>query len=410
MKRIFGAGSSVKPICRSLRFPADSGVLLLIFCAFMLMFSPGHLRADDRISSSAAHSVEAGNAALRIDYEAGAGIPRVFFETSGVPLWSPEAQKTSALFVRVDNRVTRLSDERAVSVYEADGALETTWRSGRISATLRTEVLNADNGIYTGRLQLSLENEGHSSRTVGVRYLIDTWLGEASDVHFQVLTADDAEAGLDETGFGPVETERAVPRRHSILESSGDEGALQLLLDKGTMPERIAVANRSRLSDAAWSYNPSRRRGFDFPPYSRGDSAVHITFAREDLEPGERRVVELYFSAPDSDFEAPEEAPDTVDPPEIPDVSRIEAPPLPHADPPAEPGLRPVRPPVISGPADEPDDDPETILTREEATAELTKQLERLREISDGERRAGEGELEEIRDTIERLRRLRDRL
>ncbi len=385
------------------------------------MLSPGYLVSDDRVESSRLHAVEVGGAPLRIEYEPGEGLPGVVFADSdtAVPVWSRQKPASSALFLRVDNRVSRITSTRPSEVTETEGSIEIIWHSDRIVTTLRADAVddtNHRNQMSTVRLRLALENEGRRSRTVGVRYLLDTWLGEATDAHFRVAPADGSAAE-------PVDAEREVPARGAILESSGEAGTLRLLTGEGSAPEHIVVANQRRLANAAWSYNPSRRRGFDLPPYSRNDSAVHITFAEAEIEPGERRVIDLYFEVASAGQAAPVVAaeeddrdalPEVPDVPEDPDVPEVDVPPLPHAAPPAAPSPAPPAAPGTRGtleePADEPVDDPDLPQSREEATEELRRELERLREISDGERRAEEGELEEIRGTIERLRRLRDRL
>ena len=360
------------------RKKAKSVVVPLWGIALLLLVFSGDLSADDHAGTAASdNETGAREKPLRIEYEAGEGIPRVFMTAGGHPLWSPDRQETSALFARIDNRVTRLSVDRPANIADADGVLETVWRNGRITASLRTEILDIENGISTVRLRLTLVNEGRNSRDVGVRYLFDTWLGEASDAHFLVQTDE------DNKGFNRIEAERELTPNASVLESAGDEGTLRLLVHESTAPEQIVVANRERLSNAAWSYNPSRRRNFDLPPYSRNDSALHVTFAEQALGAGNERRVDMYFQVV-----SPEPEPTEVD----------------ESD-----SDREAQTPTTA-PDEEASDETDLPQTREEATAELRRELKRLREISEGDRRPEEGELEEIRETIERLRRLRDGL
>ncbi|MFP4643223.1 MAG: hypothetical protein ACLFM0_02580 [Spirochaetales bacterium] len=354
----------------------------------------GNLGADNRDGAEASVPAADGSASpLRIDYEPAEGIPRVFTTAGDNPLWSPDEQETSALFARIDNRVTRLSDERPDSITNADGALETVWREGGITVSLRTEILDIENATSTVRLRLSLSNEGRMSRDVGVRYLFDTWFGEASDAHFRLRTSADTDADQ-------IEVERELTSDASVIESTGDEGSLRLLIDRGTTPEQVVAANRDRLSNAAWSYNSSRGRGFDLPPYSRNDSALHVTFASQELEAGDERRIELYFEVAGGERESStaEESDrnrEAADPPATPDDERDE-----RSEPPSDAGET----------AEQPNEQTELPQTREEARTELRRELERLREISEGERQPEDGELEEIRNTIERLRRLRDNL
>ncbi len=357
-----------------------------LLVVLLLALLPGILSAHPR-TEGAHPRTEIGQFAIETDGTL--GLPRVSLldDERPIPLWSPVSIDSSAVYVRIGNTVESLSDGSPSvrgEVIEDDTSFTVRWRVQEVEIDL-SFVSHEDYAEGDFALRMQISNQGPRSRSVGVRYLIDTWFGEHSETHF-------------ETGSGHVVTaERNFTPDDAAVISKGPDGVFALRLDRGTQPSKVAVANRQRLSDAGWTYSTGRERGFSLPPFSVQDSALHVVYDRTELQPGDTHTIETWFSAGIDEVRvAREEREEAVDDPDRPSAREPEV-------------VSPVTPsPVI--PTEEPEDADPEVTDSTEIARELRNALEQLREISDGQRRAEPGELEELRETIERLRRERDRL
>lgn len=341
--------------------------------------------------SGAQQQAEIG--AFLIETDSTLGLPRVSLleDDRTLPLWSPTSLDSSSAFVRIGNTVELLSNESPsvrAEVIEDHSSFTVRWSVRDIDIDLSV-VVRENDAEDTFVLRMRISNRGDRIRSVGVRYLIDTWLGEHAEAHF-------------ETGRGRrVTAERNFTSGDEAVVSTGPDGVFRLQLDRGTGPSSVSVANRQRLTDAGWAYSPGRERGFSLPPFSVHDSALHILYDREDLQPGGTRTIETWFSAATDDLRVARGAREPDEPVDEPDRPSVR-----------DPGAVPSVPPSPGVPVDpvDPDITDSDVADPSEIARELRDALERLREISDGQRRAEPGELEELRETIERLRRERDRL
>ncbi len=348
--------------------------------------------------SGAQQQAEIG--AFLIETDSTLGLPRVSLlgDDRTIPLWSPTSLDSSSAYVRIGNTVELLSNESPsvrAEILEDDTSFTVRWSVRDIDIDLSV-VVRENHAEDTFVLRMRISNRGRRSRSVGVRYLIDTWLGEHANAHF-------------ETGWGTsVTAERTFTSGDEAVVSSGPDGVFRLKLDRGTGQSAVSVANRQRLSDAGWAYSPGRERGFSLPPFSVQDSAVHIVYDREELEPGDTRTIETWFSAGADDVRVARGEREPDEPVDVPDRPSVRDPEAVTPMPPS-PGV-PVGPLDPDRETEEPDTSDPDVSDPSQIARELRDALDRLREISDGQRRAEPGELEELRETIERLRRERDRL
>ena len=120
------------------------------------------------------------------------------------------------------------------------------------------------------RITIEMENVSEKDLSMGLRYLLDTWLGEKSGTHFSV------------PGKGPVAAETSLSggSMDASVVSPGDSGtSLQILLGgAATKPDRVLLANWKRLNDTAWSFEANASRAYTLLPYSINDSAAAIFF------------------------------------------------------------------------------------------------------------------------------------
>jgi hypothetical protein len=139
------------------------------------------------------------------------------------------------------------------------------------------------------RVDLEVKNVSTRDVTVGVRYLFDTWLGEASSVHFRTDTVAGLSREMTVTG-----ADRAAYWVSPLADDPEGFGFECMLSGEGvTVPDRVVFANWKRLSDAPWSYTTSSARTFSQAPYSLNDSAVGQYYDARPVPRGESMTITL---------------------------------------------------------------------------------------------------------------------
>ena len=171
------------------------------------------------------------------------------------------------------------------TVEATDTGAKTTWTSRSLVATLTMDfVLSASSAVADGlKLTLAVVNITESPARLGVRWVIDTNLGEKKE-HFKLSTG---EVLKDETKL-----EGNYPDWWSSRSSTDDQMGLLVMLGKGvTAPSRVIFANWKRLDDSAIDPGFKQGRDFNLLPYSYNDSAVAQLYDPQDLAPGGTREV-----------------------------------------------------------------------------------------------------------------------
>jgi hypothetical protein len=191
-----------------------------------------------------------------------------------VPLFAAQDPRTTLLSIVVGNRVYRMGESSEFSETQektATGA-RLTWKSSFLQVTETfTFIASADSSVSNGvRIDISLKNLSEQNLTVGARYLLDTYLGESSFVHFRT---DSLTQITHELALTPADSPLFWV---SPLTGDAEGFGLQVMTSgRGiTTPDRIVFANWKRLSDSPWSYDVSAARNFSLLPYSVNDSAV----------------------------------------------------------------------------------------------------------------------------------------
>ena len=186
-----------------------------------------------------------------------------------VPLLYDQESRTSYPTLVIDQRTYKLgeSGDFRISVNRQPGGALIEYRSAfcilrqRISFVSSTASSLAD-GVS---IQFEIENVSERDYSAGLRYLLDTWLGEKSGRHFTSPATG--------TLQGEALLSGQFPERWML--SSGDSATVAVLLDKpSTRPDRVLFANWKRINDAPWIFDASATRGFTLLPYSINDSAL----------------------------------------------------------------------------------------------------------------------------------------
>jgi hypothetical protein len=118
------------------------------------------------------------------------------------------------------------------------------------------------------RVSFSLENISEREASLGLRCLLDTWLGEKSGAHF---ATDKRPRISEETAILPTDAD-------TWLASPGDKASFMVQfagpgIDR---PDRVLLSNWKRLSDASWGFDANPQRNFTLVPYSINDSAAAL--------------------------------------------------------------------------------------------------------------------------------------
>jgi hypothetical protein len=207
-----------------------------------------------------------------------------------VPLFLDSDPRTSSLTAVADAKEYRLGDDAnfriTVSQTDAGASMRFVSTSCAVSENftfIRSEGEELANGIL---IKISLENLSEHSISLGLRFLIDTWLGEKSGKFFYTDTRPS------------ITKELSITRTDAdtYLVSPGDDGtSLQWMIAGNglTRPDRIILANWKRLIDSSWNFDVAPTRDFSLMPYSINDSAAAFFFEPVSVERGGNREIVL---------------------------------------------------------------------------------------------------------------------
>ncbi len=203
------------------------------------------------------------------------------------PFFLDKDPRTSFLAVAVGNKVYKMGEsaEFRQATERSESGARFVWTSAMITVYEEFSFITSVGGSQADGVQITLTVKNNSDKTlgVGVRVLFDTYLGEASYVHFK--TDKIAEINRELTL-----TKEDGARYWLSPSSSGPDqpGLMYMLSGNGlTLPDKVVFANWKRLSDAAWGYETSASRNFNLMPYSVNDSAVSMTWDPREIAKGQ---------------------------------------------------------------------------------------------------------------------------
>jgi len=210
-----------------------------------------------------------------------------------VPMIASQDPRTTMLSVVVGNKVFVMGDngEFSQTVEKTASGARFVWRSITLQVTETfTFVASPDSPVSNGvRIDIALKNLSEQDVAAGVRYLFDTYLGEASFVHFRTDTLTKLTNELSMSG-----SSRPPYWVSPLAGDPQDFGLMVMTSGVGiTVPDTLIFANWKRLSDASWIYDTSASRNFSMLPYSVNDSAACEYFAPRALPRGAEMTVTL---------------------------------------------------------------------------------------------------------------------
>ncbi len=339
------------------------------------------------------------------------GLGRFSLYSDGVPLFVDQDPRTSGLAVLIDGRAYRLGETaefRQKSEALPQGG-RFTWTSPRLTLTESFSLVEPSSLLIT----ITAANTGENELRVGLRFFLDTCLGEEAYPHFQTDLQPEINSEL-------TLLRAAMPRYWLSASFRSRKPAGLLCLLKGaevTEPDRVVFANWKRMSETGWSYETLPGRSFSDLPYSINDSAVFQYYDPQPLPKGGSRTIAIVLRAAKPGL--PDLGPQTLQPAQQagatsgPEVGltpgQVSAPAL--AEPPsAVPGTVPGET-VTAAPAAEPSPVPSEVLTLrgdlkvlDNLLLELEKKLSNRAAFSEEELNVMEQVLADLKNRLEKAR------
>jgi len=242
------------------------------------------------VSSLPAFEVQRGKLKLVVNDKTGRF---VLWGTQDIakPVWTPlflaDDPTTSKWKLQVGEKAVVLGDDSAFTtqVEGTDTGAKVTWTGKTLVASLSFDFLISISSVVADglRLGLSVVNVSEAKVKVGVRWVLDTNLGEKRE-HFRLSSGEPvaSETKLDGT----------FPDYWASRSAVDDQFGLIVMVGKGsTPPSKVIFANWKRLDDAAWDFASKLGRDFNLLPYSFNDSAVAQYYDSLELAPGASRNV-----------------------------------------------------------------------------------------------------------------------
>jgi hypothetical protein len=178
--------------------------------------------------------------------------------------------RTTMLTILAGSKIYRMGDsfEFRQSIESSSNTVDLVWTSRSLVVTEHFALAGK-----TLTITITVKNTSERELNVGIRYLLDTYLGEKGE-HF----AADGLAVEKETDYvwvAPFEIES----------SDGKDVSLFVLLSGSgiTDPDRVVIANWKRLNDASWTFEANQSRDFNLLPYSINDSAIAVYYEPESI-------------------------------------------------------------------------------------------------------------------------------
>jgi hypothetical protein len=270
---------------------------LVPVCLFILLFAFG---------GSAASAVEFLNGRIKLVLHEDTGRFSLYYlidmpQQRDIHLWKYESffvdsdPRTSFLTVMVDNRIYRLGESPAFKIRIRENAVNPAiiFESSFLWVTqeftfIRTVDVPMANGV---RMTIKVENRGTEEVSVGLRFLLDTNLGEGNGGSPFIIGRQpvSAEFMIDSQKNEPYWISRTV--RFGLMGSIVTEG--------GSRADMIHFANWKRLNEVSWKLGFIPGRNFNYLPYSINDSAVAYNFDPLPLSGGASREYVIFLGMVD---------------------------------------------------------------------------------------------------------------
>ncbi len=209
-----------------------------------------------------------------------------------VPLFWAVDPTTTIVTVKIGNQTIVLGKDKTFEPHlkSLPNGVQITWVSPQIQLIETWEFVVSSHSPLVDGVKWSFQFEKNAlSQEVGLRIILDTYLGEKKDAFF------------DPAGK-PLDSETAWQTPPSFLISRSplrsDLGLLVMLSDPSLpVPDQTVIANWQRLANTSWTYTPENGRDFNLLPYSYHDSALALWYNPQLLLPGSSRNISLVMGS-----------------------------------------------------------------------------------------------------------------
>jgi hypothetical protein len=201
--------------------------------------------------------------------------------------------RTSFATLSADGRLFKLGDSAdfRVSTARTDTGARIEFRSSSFVVRQTVDFARSDGAALADgvRIGFALENISEREASLGLRYLVDTWLGEKSGLHF----VTDARPRVNgETAILPADADTWVA-------SPGERASFMIQFAGAGIdrPDKVLLSNWKRLSDASWGFDANPQRNFTLVPYSINDSAAALYWEPISVARGATRSLSFVMGA-----------------------------------------------------------------------------------------------------------------
>jgi hypothetical protein len=211
-------------------------------------------------------------------------------------LFTAQDPRTSLLTLNLNDKFTRLGDTNTFKI-RIGGSLNKPSLIFESSMAILTEeftfIKTADSQTANGvQITLTIENKRTRSINAGLRFLLDTSLGENKPAAPFIT---DRHSIFTETLFDGTRGDQWWLTSNDHLSFMGSISA-----GESQKPDLVHFANWKRLNDVPWKTAYDPERNFNYLPHSIGDSAVAYYFEPRKLEGGESMSYYLLLAAGNS--------------------------------------------------------------------------------------------------------------
>ncbi len=201
--------------------------------------------------------------------------------------------RTTFATLSADGRMYKLGDsfDFRISAARTDTGVRIEFRSAAFVVRQTLDFAKSEGSALADGLHVafSVENISEREASVGLRYLVDTYLAEKSGLHF---TTDRRPRVSEESCILPGDDD-------SWIASPGEKTSFMIQFSGAgiTRPDKLILSNWKRLSDASWGFDTNPQRNFTLVPYSINDSAIALYWEPAALARGATRRVAFAMGA-----------------------------------------------------------------------------------------------------------------
>ena len=177
--------------------------------------------------------------------------------------------RTSFVSILVDDKSYRLGDSTAfrIKVQNEGSKPAIVFESAALEVVQEFEFIRTGGSTLANGVKMTIRvtNRGEKSIPIGIRFVLDTALGENTPNHFYT----DKQQVSSELALTSKDSDSFWVSKNDTLGLMGS-----IVTAESARPDLVHFANWKRLNDASWKVSPSNGRNFNLLPYSIGDSAV----------------------------------------------------------------------------------------------------------------------------------------